>query len=535
MMEKTALISVFDKTGIVEFAQELKSLGWRLLASGGTARTIAGAGIPVDDVSTLVGGDAILGHRVVTLSREVHAGLLARDTSDDRAELDRLGIPRIDLVCVDLYPLESETSDPACTRESVIEKTDIGGPTILRSAAKGRRVVVSDPADRQAVIEWLKAGKPDEDDFVTGLVAKAEAVCGLYALHSAAYHGDGDVRSVTGSRVQSFSYGENPWQTPAEHYSVESEDPLAMERFRLIAGGKLSYNNMVDVDRLLQTATHIAAGFHANRGQVPAIAVGVKHGNPCGAAFSSRPAEAVELMVAGDPRAIFGGVVLVNFPLDEQAARTLRSHLVPNGSHRILDTVIAPSFTEGAISLLNRKGGRCRFLANPALSHLDDRSLDAASRFRYVRGGFIVQPNYTHVLDFDDPDIRVVGQRDEELEDDMLLAWAIGSTSNSNTITLVRRQQLIGNGMGQMDRVTAARHAVEKSIEANHATEGGVAYSDSFFPFTDGPEILAYAGVRAIITCSGSVRDDEVGGFCRERNVTVYMIPNAKARGFFGH
>lgn len=534
-MKKIALLSVYHKEGIVEFARELAELGWRLIASGGTARAVAEAGIPVDDVSTLVGGKAILGHRVVTLSREIHAGLLSRDTPEDRAELAQLGIPRIGLVCVDLYPLDAEIADPAHTRESVIEKTDIGGPTMLRSAAKGRRIVVCDPKDRQPVIEWLKTGKPDEDRFVTGLVAKAESLCGRYALRSASYHGDGDTQSMTGTRIRTFCYGENPWQMPATHYAVGSDDPLALEKFRLIAGDEPSFNNLVDVDRLLQTVTHIAAGFHKNHGKVPAIAVGVKHGNPCGAAFSEKPTEAVERMIAGDPRAIFGGVVMLNFPMDGQAARSLRTHMVTEGQRRILDTVIAPSFTEDAIILLKRKGGRCRFLANPALMHLDPDSIDAATRFRYVRGGFLTQPNYTYVLDLEDQDLEVIGARRPELEDALILAWAVGSTSNSNTVTLVHPQCLIGNGMGQTDRVTAATHAVQKARNADHDTKGSVAYSDSFFPFTDGPAVLADAGIQVILTCSGSVRDGQVKAFCRDRGVTLYMIPNAKARGFFGH
>ena len=184
--EKWALLSVFSKTGIVELARELLALGWNLLASGGTARVLREAGMTVKDVAELVGGSAILGHRVVTLSREIHAGLLA--TPDQRAELEALRLPWIDLVCVDLYPLEEEIARPGATRESVIEKTDIGGPTMIRSAAKGRRIVIVDPADRPMVIQWLKAGRPVEDQFITSLVVKAERTVGEYCLASAAYH-----------------------------------------------------------------------------------------------------------------------------------------------------------------------------------------------------------------------------------------------------------------------------------------------------------------------------------------------------------
>lgn len=189
MKRKNALLSVYDKTGIVEFAQSLVALGWTLYASGGTAKAIASARIPVTDVADLVGGEAILGHRVVTLSREVHAGILARNTDADIAELEREGILWIDLVCVDMYPLKGEIDRHGSTSESVIEQTDIGGPTMLRSAAKGGRIVVCEAKDRSRIIEWLKAGEPDREIFLKDLAAKAEAVVSEYCLASALYHG----------------------------------------------------------------------------------------------------------------------------------------------------------------------------------------------------------------------------------------------------------------------------------------------------------------------------------------------------------
>lgn len=198
----TALLSVYNKSGIEEFARQLVELDWQLLASGGTAKTLAKAGVTVQDVAELVGGGAILGHRVVTLSREIHAGLQATDSREDVNELERLKIPRIDLVCIDLYPLHEAINSPGSTPESVIEQTDIGGPTILRSAAKGRRIVICDPDDRQQVIDWLKTGKPDEDTFITELAAKAEAVAADYSLASARYHSQGKYDGFIG---RSFS------------------------------------------------------------------------------------------------------------------------------------------------------------------------------------------------------------------------------------------------------------------------------------------------------------------------------------------
>ena len=190
-MKKTALISVSEKRGIVRFAQQLKGMDWDILASGGTAKFLQKAKTPVTDIADIIGGGAILGHRVLSLSREIHAGLLARDMEEDREELKRLGLPRIDLVCNDLYPLQAEINNPECTQESVIEKTDVGGIAMLHSAAKGRRIVICDPADRQMVIDWLKQSQPDKEKFITRLVAKAEFVVAKYCLASARYHGQG--------------------------------------------------------------------------------------------------------------------------------------------------------------------------------------------------------------------------------------------------------------------------------------------------------------------------------------------------------
>src|ERR1051326_672752 len=367
---KTALISVYNKEGIVEFAKELVDLGFKILASGGTAKELSSAGIEVTDVASLVGGGAILGHRVVTLSREIHAGLLAKDNEEDRAELKSLNIPFIDLVCVDLYPLSEEIGKigksqvgTEAARERVIEKTDIGGPTMLRSAAKGRRIVICDHEDRKKVIDWLKQGQPDKEFFINKFCAKAEFIVSDYALASARYHSQGNIDGVVAHEVLSLKYGENAWQVPAGLFKNEIVDELSLANFKLVAGTTPSYNNFADLDRLLQTMTHIAAGFDVNFGSVPKIAVGVKHGNPCGAAIDEAPSSAIQKMLEGDLRAIFGRVVTVNFPIDEKLAEVLLTHKMESG-RRLLDGIIAPEFTEGAIEMMKRKGDKCRFLVN---------------------------------------------------------------------------------------------------------------------------------------------------------------------------
>jgi len=535
-MKKTALISVFDKEGIIEFARELKEMDWDIIASGGTAKILAQADIPVKDVAKLVGGQAILGHRVVTLSREIHAGLMARDIKEDREELVRLDIPWIDMVCNDLYPLQQEINDPDSTKESVIEKTDIGGPTLLRSAAKGRRIVISDPADRELVINWLKKGEPNREKFIDYLVSKAEATVAKYCLSSANYHSKGDKDGLVGNKVLVGNYGENPWQAPATLFSVGLSDPLALDKFEVITGIDPSFNNLCDIDRLLQTITHIAGGFDISRGKVPYIALGVKHGNACGAAIGDDKEEVLKKMVDGDKRAIFGGWVMINFELDKKAADTLITYAMDQDQKRLFDGIIAPSFDKKIVDFIERKTGKCRLMINPALSQLDRNSLDSVYRFRYVRGGFLRQPNYTFILDLNDPELDKKSQASEQDEDNLILAWAIGCTSNSNTITLVKDSHLIGNGTGQQDRVGACKLAVHlKARDAGHNTQDAVAYSDSFFPFTDGPEVLANAGIKAILSKSGSINDKDIIDFCKEKGIVLYMIPNVKARGFFGH
>ena len=529
-MSKNALLSVYNKDGIVEFAEGLVTLGWTLYASGGTAKKIADAGIEVKDVADLVGGGAILGHRVVTLSREIYAGLLATDSKDDASELKELGIPRIDLVCVDLYPLVDEIRKSGSTRESVIEQTDIGGPTLIRAAAKGRRITISKQSQMQPVLQWLKSGEPDKESFITKLSATGEAVVARYALSSATYHSGGAYDGEITSLAARAAYGENPWQHKAALYGF-SADPLAIVRFEQIQGSPPSYNNYADFDRLLQTITHIAAGWDVNFGPVPAIAVGGKHGNACGAAVDEEPAVAMKKMLEGDLRAIFGGVVMVNFEITAELAEIALLHKVEKGK-RLLDAVVAPSVTKEALELLNRKKGKCRILVNPKLERLTKESLDRSVRTRYVRGGKLAQNNYTHVLNLQDSAVEKTGEANEQ---DMVLGWAVGSTSNSNTITLVKNGQLIGNGVGQQDRVGAAQLAIKRANDADHDISGATAYSDSFFPFPDGPQSLAEAGVKAIFASSGSVGDGDVKDAMQKAGVAMYMLPDKAVRGFYAH
>jgi len=308
---------------------------------------------------------------------------------------------------------------------------------------------------------------------------------------------------------------------------------------------------MTDIDRLLQTVTHIAAGLQRNFAKVPAIAVGVKHGNACGAGVADTATEAVKKMLEGDTRAIFGGVIMINTAVDKDVAEALMHHAMNGDQSRLLDGVVGASVTDEALELLSRN--KLRVVVNPALSDLNEKSIDRARRIRPVRGGALEQPNYDFILDLKADYIQQHGESSEQQQRDLVLAWAIGCTSNSNTISLVKDGKLIGNGVGQQDRVGAGQLALTRTtvdlpeLEQQDDTlilkitleqkklDGAVAYSDSFFPFPDGPGLLAKAGIKAILTTSGSVADETVVKSLTDQGVTIYMVPDKVGRGFYLH
>lgn len=330
-------------------------------------------------------------------------------------------------------------------------------------------------------------------------------------------------------------YGENAWQQPAYHLrDLQSEDPLALHKFELIEGDP-SYNNLAEIDRLLQTITHFAAVFDVNQHESMGIAVGSKHGNACGAAFNDDHILAFRNMLDGDPISIYGGLVITNIPISVEIARELRTWNMEGKGKRLLDGIIAPEFEAGAREELSRNEQRCRLLINPDLANLTRNSLDQSPRFRHVRGGMLVQPNYTYVIDFNDPDLVRYGSFTEFEERDLQLAWSVGSTSNSNTNTIVKNGMVLANAVGRQDRVGAADLALAIAKRGGHNVVGAVLYSDSFFPFPDGPQLLADAGIKAILTSSGSVKDKLTIDLCQERGIKLMMIPDAKGRGFSAH
>ncbi len=343
-----------------------------------------------------------------------------------------------------------------------------------------------------------------------------------------------NIFTVSG-RLKEVCKGENGHQKGAGLYSVSpvvSDDSLAIRRFHHMAGPELSYNGYCDMDRLLQTMTHAAAALEVNKIGPRAIALAVKHGNCCGGAYNDTPERALQDAVIGDLRALYGGSVMLNFRVTKECAEIL-IHFRSEG-RRLLSAVIAPSFDGEAIDILKGKSNKIALYANPALENIDRSSLDTSKRFRHVRGGFLVQDNYTfvpHLLG-----AQCVGPRlIEHLLADLAFAWAINATSNSNTITLVKDAMLVGNGVGQQDRVGAAELAIKRAKDSGHTLHGSVACSDSFFPFSDGPLHLIQAGIRTILSTSGSIRDVEVRAVCEARDTTLLLIPDSDARGFFGH
>lgn len=550
-----ALLSAYDKSGIVELASQLHRFGVELVASGGTARVIAKASIPVTDVAEITGFGAMLGHRVVTLHPSVHGGILAdRDDPVHLADLEQYGIEPFDIMVGNIYPF---TSDPS------IELIDIGGPTMLRGAAKNFQhvTVVVDPSDYEELIGELR-----QSEYVgplgTSLAFRRSLARKAFA-HTAAYdaaivdwfdeetYAAGELPAtlhVAATLQQPLKYGENAWQKPSGLYVMSTADPLALDKFTLLEGNP-GNNNWLDVSRALQTATHIAAGTALNLDQDYHIAVGVKHGNACGAAFEEDEITVLERMLKGNLTSIFGGYVLTNFVIDVGLAELLLQHgSGPAGRRRLLEGVVAPAITREAQELLHRKGDKCVMLENPALVALDATTLDTSRRRAAVRGGYIDQPNYTYVLDLYHSELEV-GQTIEEdftVIGNIVLAWAVGSTSTSNTIAITKYWSLLSSGVGQQDRVGAAKLALaryddalealrEANLQQDSELPGATAYSDSFFPFRDGPLVLAAAGIETLFASRGSVKDPEVRAACEEAGVNLITLPDAICRGFYGH
>ena len=482
-MVRRALLSVYDKTGLVAFGTALAEVGTELVASGGTARVLAASGLLVREVSDLTDSPEMLDGRVKTLHPAVHGGILSRRSDADREQLVAQGWGEIDLVAVNLYPFGRTAADPDRTLAEVIEQIDIGGVALLRAAAKNcaHVTVLSDPADYAGVIEELRREGNVTPDTRRALAVKVFAQTAAYDTAIARYlSGGGDSLPsrmlLDLHKVSDLRYGENPHQRAALYASSEDAGPLGG---RLLQGKALSYNNLLDLDAALRAATGLTR---------PTIAI-VKHLSPCGIASADALCDAFAPALAGDPVSAFGSVIAANRPFDAATARALGDLFV--------EAIVAPSFTADAVSELSTRLN-CRLVA------LGDSAPDAVEG-RTVRGGILFQE-----LDLgDDAEWEIVSERHPSQGEMAALqfAWRAVAHVKSNAILLARGEAAVGIGGGQPSRVDAVKIAAAK---AGERAAGSVMASDAFFPFPDGIEVAAEAGVTAIVEPGGSRRDDQV-------------------------
>lgn len=492
---KYALLSVSDKAGIENFARALIDLDFKLLSTGGTSKLLREAGIAVRDVSDYTDFPEMMDGRVKTLNPKVHGGILARrDNPEDLASMQAYGIERIDLVCVNLYPFRAAVAKAGCTITDAIENIDIGGPCMVRAAAKNHAFVtiVVDPNDYSMVAASLADDSMDEAKR-RGLAIKAFAHTAAYdgaiANHFSALNADNSQRVFPDILTRQFiktadelRYGENPHQAGAFYADVE--DPVvSLADCQVLQGKALSYNNIADAD----------AAFACVRDFADNAAVIVKHANPCGVAVSGKQAEVYERARAADDVSAFGGIAAFNQPLEANTASLI--------AQTFMEVVIAPGFSDEARKILSDKKN-LRLLQAPAID-----PVNAGFDYKRVSGGLLVQQRDTHILTRDM--CTVVSQRKPTESEwaDMLFAWSVAKHVKSNAIVFAKDGTTLGVGAGQMNRVNSTR------IAAHHggdAIVGSAVASDAFFPFRDGIDALAEAGATAVIQPGGSIRDDEV-------------------------
>ncbi|HEX7054169.1 MAG TPA: bifunctional phosphoribosylaminoimidazolecarboxamide formyltransferase/IMP cyclohydrolase [Burkholderiales bacterium] len=505
---RRALLSVSDKSGIVELARGLAALGVELVSTGGTAQLLAREGIAATEVSALTGFPEMLDGRVKTLHPRIHAGLLARrDDAKHEAALREAGIAPIDLVAVNLYPFQSTVADPDCRLEDAIENIDIGGPTLLRAAAKNHAgvTVLSDPQDYAPVLEELRASGETSAATRFALARKAFAHTAAYDGAIAAYLAsleDGGRRaeypgflSLHFRKLQDLRYGENPHQSAA-FYRDERPVSGALAGYRQVQGKELSYNNLADAD---------AAWECVKQFEEPACVI-VKHANPCGVALAESPAAAYDRAFRTDPVSAFGGILAFNRSLDLAAAQAI--------GRQFAEVIVAPRVEQDALAELSKKAN-LRVLEIPLSREAQ------AHDYKRVGGGLLVQS--TDARPIGRADLKVVTKKppSDAQWADLLFAWRVAKFVKSNAIVFCRDAMTLGVGAGQMSRVDSVRIASLKAAAAKLELRGTVVASDAFFPFRDGLDVLAEAGAAAVIQPGGSVRDAEVIAAADEHGIAM--------------
>lgn len=499
-MKKRAILSVSDKSGLGRLASTLVEQEWELIASGGTARALRAAGLPVTDVAEITGMPEILSGRVKTLHPAIHGAILARDTAGDEEELRAQGIVPIDLVICNLYPFAETISHPGVTEAAAIEQIDIGGVALLRAGAKNceRVTVVCDPADYEAVGEEIVEDGRVGEKLRRQLAAKAFAHTRDYdatiAQYLAGVQTDAPLLPqrlrLDLEKVQGLRYGENPHQAAALYAPTGDAGPLGGT---LLQGKALSYNNLLDLDAAWRAATVF---------EEPAVVI-VKHLSPCGVATDPHtPARAFPAALASDPVSAFGGVVACNRPVDKAFAEAVAE------ADLFVEAIVAPGFSENARTWFAAEKKNCRLLALPGVDLAQDT---ATKRFeiRTIRAGYLAQERDRGVVE--GIEWQVAGKRAPTDGEWLALrfAWKVAPHVRSNAIVFAGERATVGIGGGLPSRVDAVRLAAAK---AGGRARGAVMASDAFFPFPDGIEVAAAAGVTAVIQPGGSVRDEEVVG-----------------------
>ena len=498
---KRALISVSDKTGVVEFAKELTALGYEIVSTGGTSKALQAADVPVIGISDVTGFPEILEGRVKTLHPAVHGGILAKGTDEHMAVLAEHEIKPIDLVVVNLYPFQATVAKPDVTLADAIENIDIGGPTMVRSAAKNhdRVAIVVNPARYESIIAELKEAGALSLQTKRFLALEAFQHTAQYDAAISHYLTDafgaeplaGEI-AFGGQKIQELRYGENPHQKAAFYRSgIPVSGTVA--NAKQLNGKELSYNNIVDVDAAWQLVNEFAQ---------PATVI-VKHTNPCGTAIGATLEEAYARAYAADSVSAFGGIIAVNRVLNKATAEQI--------VETFMEAVIAPAFDEDAVEVLKSK-------KNLRLLEVGEKVANNELWIEKVSGGFLVQERDNHNLKVEDCKVVTDKVPTEEEMTELVFAWNIVKHVKSNAIVVTKDGQSIGVGAGQMNRVGSAKIAFE---QAGEKCNGAVLASDAFFPFRDTIDAAAKAGITAIIQPGGSVRDQESIDACNEHGIAM--------------
>lgn len=504
-----ALISVSDKTGIVDLAQKLVSLGIEIISTGGTARTLSDSGIDVIEISKITGFPECLDGRVKTLHPSIHAGLLAiRDNEEHMKQLGQLNITPIDIVIVNLYPFKQTILKDSVKREEAIENIDIGGPTMLRAAAKNYQdvAVIVDPNDYEKVISELETDGKVSIDTKFYLSAKVfehtanyDSLIAEYMRKEANMSMFPQTLSLTYEKVQEMRYGENPHQKAAFYKEIKNTKGLLTNAVQL-HGKELSFNNINDTHGALELLKEFTE---------PTI-VASKHANPCGVGSAENIYDAYIKAYNTDPTSIFGGIVIANRTIDEATAQEM--------SKIFLEIIVAPDFSNEALEILKKK----KNLRLMKLDNIESKQSSDSIDIKKVSGGILVQQIDNILLD---GELNYVTKRkptDKEIED-LLFTWKIVKYAKSNGIAIGKNKQSVGVGPGQVNRIWACEQAIQHGIDnlGIDTVKGAVLASDAFFPFSDCVEAAAKAGITAIIQPGGSIRDQESIDACDKYNIAM--------------